>query len=214
MNRWFIKGALLRWGALLLLVPAISQMPKPPRLFVYHALPGDTTWDWQSIVIDPPLTLTRDAAGQAHLGISIPVQVDGQPIGNMSLLNLVTGFGVSPVAQIGTDGILNLQMVANTAVLPSKTCIQGSCNPQICTSSSGSGSAYTASCATTLTAIATRQVLYWYPDVRNSGNETLSIDTLPAVALLAANGQPLALGALSARLYLIWFDGSNFRVMA
>ncbi len=208
------KSPLLWWGALFLLLPVISQTSREPQVWAYFILPSDTAWTIQRINIDPPLTLMRDAAGQAHLGLSIPVQVDGHPIGNMSLLNLVTGFGVSPVAQIGTDGILNLQMVANTAVLPSKTCIQGSCNPQICTSSSGSGSAYTASCATTLTAIATRQVLYWYPDVPNSGNETLSIDTLPAVALLAANGQPLALGALSARLYLIWFDGSNFRVMA
>ncbi len=88
------KGALLRGGALALLIAAaVAQTPLPPRLYDYHKLPTDTAWDWDSIVIEPPLLLWRDNTGQAHLGIQmfvdneIPTRVDDG--GNISYLTTV-----------------------------------------------------------------------------------------------------------------------------
>lgn len=49
-------------------VAVIAQAPTSPRLWVYWIFPGDTAWTWKSVTIDPPLTLTKDAAGNAHLG--------------------------------------------------------------------------------------------------------------------------------------------------
>lgn len=74
MRRFFQYGGSLRWAALLVFLPVVAQTPVgPPRLGAYYVLPGDTAWSWKSIVVDPPLTLTRDSAGQAHLGLSVPV---------------------------------------------------------------------------------------------------------------------------------------------
>lgn len=154
--------------------------------------------------------LLADYRRQAPL--SIPVFVDGTPIGSASGINIQSGFGLLPAVQIN-NGIANLQAMIDTGVIASKVSQQSATNPQICTSSSANGSAYTASCATILTAITARQVLYWYPDITNTGGETLSIDTLPAVPLVDANGNALASGVLGTRLYIIWFDGTNFRVM-
>ena len=65
-----LSSSLLRWwGVPLLLMSAIAQTPSKPRVYSYHMLPADKDWAWKSIIVDPPLTLTRDASGQAHLGI-------------------------------------------------------------------------------------------------------------------------------------------------
>lgn len=39
-----------------------------PQIYVATALPGATGLKTETIVIDPPLTLTRDASGRLHLG--------------------------------------------------------------------------------------------------------------------------------------------------
>jgi hypothetical protein len=67
------KGALLRWGALaLFLVTAVGQTPLPTRIYSYYKLstdPSSSAWKWEALVIEPPLVLTRDSKGQAHLSI-------------------------------------------------------------------------------------------------------------------------------------------------
>lgn len=69
-------------GALfLLLLPVVSQTPRPPLLYVHYALPGDTAYAWLSIVIDSPLTLTRDSSGQAHLSLDAGAILGGCSVG-------------------------------------------------------------------------------------------------------------------------------------
>lgn len=41
-----------------------------PQIYVSSALPGATGLKTETIIIDPPLTLTRDAAGRLHLGVT------------------------------------------------------------------------------------------------------------------------------------------------
>lgn len=41
-----------------------------PQIYVSAALPGATGLKTETIIIDPPLTLTRDAAGRLHLGVT------------------------------------------------------------------------------------------------------------------------------------------------
>jgi hypothetical protein len=66
-----VSGA---WGQGVAVAPA-----RPPKLYVYYLMPGAPAYAWQSIVIDPPLTLTVDALGQAHLGIALPAVPDPGP---------------------------------------------------------------------------------------------------------------------------------------
>jgi hypothetical protein len=63
------RGGLLRLAALLIFGVGYAQTPTPPQIYTYYRLPGDTAWSWLSVKVDPPLFLTRDAAGQAHLSI-------------------------------------------------------------------------------------------------------------------------------------------------
>jgi hypothetical protein len=62
------------WGQGVAVAPA-----RPPKLYVYYLIPGAPAYAWQSIVIDPPLSLTVDTLGQAHLGISLPAVPDPGP---------------------------------------------------------------------------------------------------------------------------------------
>lgn len=70
MNRQFKKGALLRWGALALLMSiAIAQTPTTRKPYIYWWAPGDALYDWKPLIVEPPLKVTVDAAGQFHLSI-------------------------------------------------------------------------------------------------------------------------------------------------
>jgi len=69
MKKLILSSLLLLLLAATAFMAQVTPTTPPPRLYDYHKLPGDTEWKWQSIVVDPPLTLTRDASGQAHLGI-------------------------------------------------------------------------------------------------------------------------------------------------
>jgi len=107
------------------------------------------------------------------------------------------------------------QVSADTAVVTTKANLQSGTSPQICTSASADGTNYTAACATTLLAYATKQTLYWYADAANTtATPTLNIDTLGAKFLVKQDGTALANGNIAAgTLYRIWYDGTSFRVV-
>lgn len=42
--------------------------PALPKLYTYYLMPGAGAYLWQSVDVDPSLTLTVDSTGQAHLG--------------------------------------------------------------------------------------------------------------------------------------------------
>lgn len=68
--RSFFKRVVLAFA----FIAAVAQTPvRPPRLYTYYMLPTDTAWQWKSVVVDPPLVLSVDNTGQAH--ISLPNQV-------------------------------------------------------------------------------------------------------------------------------------------
>jgi hypothetical protein len=147
-------------------------------------------------------------------GGALTVQSDGSAIGTSGTLNLVAGTGVACIPQMIT-GMINVQCNADTSYLASKPTLQSDANPQICVSSSDSGTAYTAACGNTLAAYAARQTLFWYSDVSNSVSEaTLNIDTLGAKSLVRMDGTALAPGDIkAASLYRIWYDGAMFHVV-
>lgn len=151
--------------------------------------------------------------GQASSAAAVAVQSVGVPLGTASTLDIETGVGVTCIPQIN-GAVLSLQCLADTTYLVSKASLQSGANPQTCTSASGDGAAYTASCSATLVAYGVKQTLFWYADVANTtASASLNIDTLGAMPLLRQDGTPLAPGEIRAlTLYRIWYDGSSFRV--
>lgn len=145
---------------------------------------------------------------------ALSIQSGGTALGPAATLNLVAGTGVSCVPQVNA-GVMTFQCNADTAYLESKTNLQGATSPLICTSSSASGTVYTASCGLALTAYAANQTLFWFADVANTiPAPTLNIDTLGAVGLVRHDGTTLLAGDIKAgTLYRIWYDGSRFHVV-
>jgi len=146
-------------------------------------------------------------------GGALAIESGGVPLGPAATLNIVGGTGVDCVPQV-TAGVMTFQCNADTAYVASKVNLQSSANPQICTSSSGNGAVYSASCASTLGAYAAKQTLFWFADVANtSTTPTLNIDTLGAVKLVRQDGTSLAINDIKGgALYRIWYDGTNTRV--
>jgi hypothetical protein len=157
---------------------------------------------------------TQRGQGSGGGAGALSVQSAGTALGSASTLKVVGGTGVSCVPQVN-GGVATFQCDADTSYVLSKPTLQGASSPQVCTSSSGDGVAYTASCGTALTAYAAKQTLFWYADVANTSTApTLNIDTLGATPLLRHDGGALAAGDIGAgRLYRIWNDGSNLRVV-
>jgi len=109
-------------------------------------------------------------------GGSLAIQSAGVPLGTASTMNVAAGIGVSCIPQVNND-VLTFQCNADTSYVATKVNLQGGANPQICKSSSASGTTYTAACSSALTAYAAMQTLFWYADVTNSGTApTLNID--------------------------------------
>jgi hypothetical protein len=152
--------------------------------------------------------------GQGSGGSSLTVQSGGTALGSASILNVVGGTGVSCVPQVNA-GVATFQCNADTSYLVSKVTLQSAANPQVCTSASGNGAVYTATCGSALTAYATKQTLFWYADVANSSTApTLNIDSLGAIPLIRHDGTSLAISDIKAgTLCRIWHDGTNFRVV-
>lgn len=145
---------------------------------------------------------------------AINFQVDATPVsgGAVSTVNVITAVGITPSVTI-SGGIASMSFAADTSLIPTKLNLQSATNPQICTSASGSGSAYTAACATTLTAYATKQTLFWFADFLSSTTTpTLNIDALGAKTVVKNDGTALTSGDIKANvLYRIWYDGTNIR---
>jgi hypothetical protein len=152
--------------------------------------------------------------GSGGGGGALAIESGSTALGTATTLNVVGGTGVSCVPQVSA-GVATLQCNADTSYLASRVSLQSATNPQLCTSSSANGATYTASCATTLTAYAALQTLFWFADVANtSTTPTLNIDTLGANPLVRYDGTALAINDIKAgALYRIWYDGANARVV-
>ena len=155
------------------------------------------------------------ASGSACSGGSPTIEVNGSTIGTRSIINFIAGAGtVQTGADTGTQ--INIQTSPDSAITQLKANLQSGTAPNICTSASGSGTVYTASCATTLTALATEQIIWWNIDhVSASTTPTLNVDTLGAQTVTDSLGNALATTTtLAAGMQVpIWNDGTNWRVM-
>lgn len=162
--------------------------------------------------------LTGGGNGTGGTGISgVNVQLDGTPVtGNpATTFNFTTGTGMACNPSPIVAGVAAILCNPDTNYLQSRINLQSGTNPLMCSSSSASGTVYTATCAMALTAYSVLQNLFWYTDVTNSGTTpTLNINGLGARTLVKHDGTALAANDIKATtLYRIWNDGSNIHVV-
>lgn len=156
-----------------------------------------------------PQTITGGGGG------SMTIQSDGSIVGTRPSLNVVPGFGVLNVlSDSGTAVVWQPQV--DTAVIQSKAAAQSGA-VQTCFSGSASVVSYACNMTPALAAYATGMVVNWRPDVTGAGGTvTLNIDTLGARPVKLADGvtNPAAGDLAAGRMFPVWYDGTNFRLMS
>jgi len=148
---------------------------------------------------------TLNGGGNITLGLGQMVEILSKGGTDYAVTTPVIGggFGIVP-AYLATGTRLEI----DTAVVPTLPGLQtGSSNPQICTSSSASGTVYTATCNTALAGYDDKQTLFWKVDITNSGTTpTLNIDGRGAKTMVKQDGTALTAADLKVAIYRIWYD--------
>jgi len=144
---------------------------------------------------------------------NISVETEGAMVGTRNMANFIAGVGVlNTVSDNGEQ--INIQSALDTAVVQTQTGEQSG-GALYCASSGGSSSQYTCAMTPTLAAYTPGMVLHWQPDVAATGGQiTLNVDTLGAAPVTLADGatNPPAGTIQAGQLYVIWYDGSVFRI--
>ncbi|MBZ5678333.1 MAG: hypothetical protein LAP61_29190 [Acidobacteriia bacterium] len=138
----------------------------------------------------------------------------GTTVGTRSILDLSSGPGVL-LATSDTGQSILIQSSLDTAVVQTRSSEQSGVS-LLCPSAGGSGTSFTCFLSSTLSAYTNGMVLHWQPDVNGAGGATtLNVDTLGPVGLKLADGitDPGPGDVTAGRLYEIWHDGTNFRLL-
>ena len=147
-------------------------------------------------------------------GGTVTISNNGSAVGSRPAENFIAGTGlVNAISDTGTQ--LNIQQSFDSAVLQTRAVAQAG-TTQLCSSSSGSSSAYTCSMNPTLSGYTSGMVFFWKPDVSGTGAAvTLNIDTLGAKTVDLADGAttPTAADITAGKLYAVWYDGTVFRLL-
>ncbi|MGH9452792.1 MAG: hypothetical protein ACRD2O_02350 [Terriglobia bacterium] len=147
-------------------------------------------------------------------GGPVTIESNGTTIGARGTVNFISGAGVlSTISDTGAQ--IDIQQGVDTSTILSKTTAQSGAT-LLCSSASGSASAYSCALTPTLQAYTTGMVLRWRPDVSGAGGAaTLNVDTLGAVPLKLADGatNPTTADLVAGRLYSLWYDGAVFRLL-
>lgn len=143
---------------------------------------------------------------------STTIQNAGTVVGMRPILNLTDGPGLL-LSTSDTGTTISIQSTLDTSVAVTRASAQSGAS-LLCSSASGSATAYTCAMSPTLTVYTTGMVLHWNPDVSGGGTAvTLNVDTLGAIPVKLADGvtNPSPLSLIAGRLLDIWYDGTVFR---
>ena len=154
-----------------------------------------------------------EAGGGGGGGSGVTVETAGTAVGSASTLNFTTGAG-SIYTISSTPPSISVQSSADTGVLLTQAREQSG-GPLFCAPATGSGTAYGCSMSPTLTQYTQGMTLDFNADVNGSGGPTtLNVDFLGAKSLKLADGatDPGPGDITAGRLYVVWYDGSVFRM--
>lgn len=147
-------------------------------------------------------------------GGSLTWELNGTVIGSAAFFNLIPGNGILFTCST-TGSVVSCQSSADTSVMASRAGIQSGAT-LYSPSSSGSGIAYTACPSPVVTLYTVGQVLNWQPDVNGTGGATtLNVCILGATPVKLSDGatNPSSSSIVAGKLYQVWFDGTNFRMI-
>ena len=182
---------------------AVGQM-----LFLTTATAGQNVYGCTSAN-----TWTLQSGGSGGGG-TVNIENAGTLVGSNSTLSFSGGTGITyAISNIGSA--ISVQSNANTAVIPTIASEQSG-GARVCSSASGSATAYTCSLSPTLTVYSAGMTLNWTADVSEAGGPvTLNVDFLGAVPVKLADGlsDPAPGDIVAGRRDQIWFDGSVFRLL-
>lgn len=143
------------------------------------------------------------------------VQSNGVVVGRQGATNFVAGAGLISLAS-DTGSQIDMMWALDPAVAQTQAGEQSGA-ALWCSSTSQSGSNYECSMTPAAAAYSSGMVLHWRPDVNGAGGPTtLNVDMLGAAPVKGPDGSsdPAPSDILAGRLYDIWYDGAQFRLMA
>jgi len=146
---------------------------------------------------------------------ALAIESNGALIGSRGGVNLIAGTGIQE-ALTDTGSQINVQTSLDSAVVQTQPGEQSGA-VLVCSSVNGNANTYQCAMNPTVSAYTTGMVLHWIPNVNGGGGATtLNIDTLGATPVKMADGatNPSSTDIVAGRLYLIWYDGTVFRIAA
>jgi hypothetical protein len=180
-------------------------LTSPPAGRNTYVCTATNTWS-------PQVPYNAPSGGPITPAGALVVQSNGTPVATGNVVNLVPGAGISTLVT-DTGSQINVQQALDPAVVQTRANLQSG-QSLLCGSAGTSGSTYTCSMSPTLTTYTIGMMVNWKPDVSgNGGPTTLNIDVLGAKPIKQNDGTTNS-GAseiLAGHLYLLWFDGTNFR---
>jgi hypothetical protein len=152
--------------------------------------------------------------GTGGTGGNLTIDLSGTVVGTRAIANFIPGAGILDTF-IDTGSQINIQQNVDTGLILSRANHQSG-QTLLCASASASATTYTCAMTPTLTSYTTGMVLNWTPDVNGAGGPTtLNVDVLGATAVKLADGatDPVAGDLAGGGMYVIWYDGTVFRLM-
>jgi hypothetical protein len=143
------------------------------------------------------------------------VMSNGETVGTRAATNFSAGPGLLSIAS-DTGSEIDLLWALDTAVNQTQPGEQSG-SALWCASGSGSASVYQCSMMPALSAYTAGMLVHWQPDMDGAGGPTtLNIDTLGAAPVKLADGlsDPGPPDIRAGRLYQVWYDGANFRLLS
>ncbi len=147
-------------------------------------------------------------------GGSLTIESNGTAVGARPIADIITGTGLATLIT-DTGSQINVQLNMDTALVQTQFGEQTG-TALLCASVSGSSSAYSCLMSPTAPAYSRGMLLHWIPDVNGAGGATtLNIDTLGPQAITLDDGasNPAASSISAGKMYLLWYDGSVFRLL-
>ena len=160
-------------------------------------------------------TWTVESSAGSSSGASLTIESNGVAVGARSVADIIAGAGVTSLVT-DTGSQINLQFALDTALVQTQFGEQSGVT-LLCSSQSGSGAAYSCSMNPFAPAYTLGMFLHWIPDVAGFGGATtLNIDTLGAKSIKLDDGvtDPSSSSVVAGKMYLLWYDGSVFRMVS
>lgn len=176
--------------------PIVPTAPQTGQALIWNGL----SWEPQ----------TLNGLGQG----AVTVKAGTQTVSTSAVANFVPGAGIS-IAITNVSGESRIQHGVDTATIETRARAQSG-QALDCLAASADGLAYSCELTPALPTPPAGMVLHWRPQTNGAGGATtlnLGLTMFP-VKLSDGTTDPAAANILAGQMYPVWFDGTNFRLLA